>query len=61
MVFGAGPLIWFFNKVTPYYQFHPDREGSPIFSIWYNIWYCSGAILFQGILLKIELFVTESN
>lgn len=48
MVLGAGPLIWAFNKVTPFYKFHPDREGSPIFSIWYNIWYCIGAILFQG-------------
>lgn len=48
MTLGAGPLIWLFNKVTPYYRFYPDRPGTPIFSIWYNIWYCIGAILFQG-------------
>lgn len=52
MTLGAGPLIWFFNKITPYYKYYPDREGTPIFSIWYNIWYCVGAILFQGILIK---------
>lgn len=48
MTLGAGPLVWLFNKVTPYYHFYPDRPGSPIFSIWYNIWYCIGALLFQG-------------
>lgn len=45
----AGPLIWLFNKITPYYNFFPERDGSPIFSIPYNIWYCCGAMLFQGI------------
>ncbi|EFX89958.1 hypothetical protein DAPPUDRAFT_309629 [Daphnia pulex] len=48
MTIGAGPLIWAFNKITPFYDFYPDRPGSPIFSIWYNIWYCIGALLFQG-------------
>ena len=48
MTLGAGPLIWFFNRITPYYQFYPDRPGSPIFSIWYNIWYCIGALFYQG-------------
>ncbi|XP_032780449.2 ionotropic receptor 93a [Daphnia magna] len=48
MTLGAGPLIWAFNKITPFYDFYPDRPGSPIFSIWYNIWYCIGALLFQG-------------
>ena len=48
MTLGAGPLIWLFNNITPYYKFHPDREGSPIFSLYYNVWYCIGALLYQG-------------
>ena len=48
MTLGAGPLIWIFNNITPYYRFHPDREGSPIFTLYYNVWYCIGALLYQG-------------
>jgi hypothetical protein len=50
MMLAAGPLLWIFNKVTPYYYFYPDREGSPVFSFWYCLWYCCGAMLYQGTL-----------
>ncbi len=48
MVFAAGPLLWAFNRITPYYYFHPDREGSPIFGFGYCFWYCCGAMFYQG-------------
>jgi len=48
MTLFAGPLLWIFNKISPYYEFYPQREGTPIFDLWYNIWYCIGAMLFQG-------------
>jgi len=48
MTLAAGPLVWVFNKISPYYEFHPQREGTPIFDLWYNTWYCIGALLFQG-------------
>ena len=52
MTLATGPLVWIFNKISPYYEFHPQREGTPIFDLWYNTWYCIGAMLFQGKLMQ---------